>query len=109
MALMMDNKMIGISQEQMADFCRRWQINELALFGSALRDDFGPESDVDILVTFASGAKWGLLDHVSMEIELSGLLGCKVDLLTRRAVENSPNWILRREILDTAEVIYGAG
>ena len=44
-----------------------------------------------------------------MEMELSGLLGCKVDLLTRRAVENSPNWILRREILDTAEVIYGAG
>jgi hypothetical protein len=105
----MVRKKTDTDQEQLADFCRRWQINELALFGSALRDDFGQESDVDILVTFASGAEWGLLDHVNMEMELSGLLGCKVDLLTRRAVENSPNWILRREILNTAEVIYGAG
>ena len=106
---MMARKRIDISQEQLADFCQAWRINELALFGSALRDDFGPESDVDILVTFASGSEWGLLDHVNMEMELSSLLGYKVDLLTRRAVENSPNWILRREILDTAEVIYGAG
>ena len=93
----------------MADFCRRWQVNELALFGSALRDDFGSESDVDILVTFTPGAEWGLLDNVNMELELSGLLGCKVDLLTRRAVELSPNWIRRREILNTVKVIYGAG
>ena len=105
----MVRKKTDTDQEQLADFCRRWQINELALFGSALRNDFGQESDVDILVTFASGAEWGLLDQGNMEMELSGLLGCKVDLLTRRAVENSPNWILRREILDTAEVIYGAG
>ena len=105
----MANKRIDISEEQMADFCRRWQINELALFGSALRYDFCAESDVDIMVTFAPGAEWGLLDHVNMELELSGLLGCRVDLLTRRAVELSPNWIRRREILNTAEVIYGAG
>lgn len=105
----MVRKKTDIDQEQLADFCRRWRINELALFGSALREDFGPESDVDILVTFEAGSEWGLLDHVNMEQQLSNLLGCEVDLLTRRAVENSPNWILRREILNTAEVIYGAG
>ena len=100
---------IDIDEERLTDFCMRWRINELALFGSALREDFGPESDLDILVTFESGSEWGLLDHVNMEQQLSNLLGCKVDMLTRRAVENSPNWILRREILNTAEVIYGAG
>ena len=105
----MAKRKIDISQEQMADFCRRWQISELALFGSVLRDDFGPESDLDVLVTFAPGAEWGLLDQVRMEQELAGLLGCKVDLLTKRAVERSPNWILRREILGTAEVVYGTG
>jgi hypothetical protein len=103
----MTKRKVDISQEQIADFCRRWQISELALFGSVLRDDFGPESDLDILVTFAPGARWGLLDHVKMEQELAGLLGCKVDLLTKRAVERGHNWILRREILDTAEVVYG--
>ena len=100
---------IDVPQEQIADFCRRWQIRELALFGSALRDDLGPDSDVDILVTFAPGAKWSLLDHVKMEQELAGLFHSRVDLLTKRAVERSPNWILRREILSTAEVIYGTG
>ena len=103
----MAKRKIDISQEQIADFCQRWQISELALFGSVLRDDFGPGSDLDILVTFAPGAKWGLLDHVKMEQELAGLLHCKVDLLTKRAVERSPNQLLRREILGTAEVIYG--
>jgi predicted nucleotidyltransferase len=99
----------NLSTEQIADFCRRWQISELALFGSALRDDFGPDSDLDVLVTFAPGARWGLLDGVRMEQELARLLGRKVDLLSKRAVESSPNWILRREILGTAEVIYGPG
>jgi predicted nucleotidyltransferase len=104
----MVNRRIDIDEERLTDFCRRWRINELALFGSALREDFGPESDVDILVTFESGSQWGLLDHMNMEQQLSNLLGFKVDLLTRRAVENSPNWIRRREILNTAEVVYGA-
>ena len=103
----MAKQKIDIPREEVADFCRRWQISELALFGSILRDDFGPESDLDVLVTFSPGAKWGLLDHVRMEQELAGLLRCKVDLLTKRAVEQSPNWILRREILSTAEVVYG--
>ena len=103
----MARQKIDIPQDQIADFCKRWQVSELALFGSVLRDDFGPDSDVDILVTFAPGARWSLLDHVRMERELAGLLDCKVDLLTRRAVEQSPNWIIRRAILSTAEVVYG--
>ena len=104
----MTKRSIDIPQNQIADFCRRWQISEFALFGSALRDDFDPDSDLDILVTFAPGAEWSLLDHVRMEQELADLLGRKIDLLSRRAVEHSHNWMRRREILNTAEVVYAA-
>lgn len=90
-------------------FCRRWKVTELALFGSALRDDFGPESDVDFLVSFAPDADWSLLDHVGMEQELSEIVGRKVDVATRRAVERSENWIRREAILGSAREIYAAG
>ncbi len=100
---------IKLPGSKIADFCRRWRITELALFGSALRDDFSPESDLDILVTFDPEANWSLLDHVQMEQELADLLGRKVDLLTKRSVERSQNSILRQKILGTAEVIYGTG
>ena len=92
--------------EPIADFCQRWHITELALFGSVLRDDFRPDSDLDILVTFAPTADWGLLDHIRMEQELAAILGRDIDLLTRRSVEQSHNWIRRRHILDTAEIVY---
>ena len=71
-----------------------------------LRDDFSPDSDLDVLVTFSPEAHWGLFDHVRMEQELADLVHRKIDLLSRRAVEQSHNWIRRQEILDTAEVIY---
>ncbi len=96
-----------ISESQLAEFCERWQIEELAFFGSVLRDDFNPQSDLDVLVTFAPEATWGLLDHLRMEQALSDLLHRKIDLFTRRAVEQSHNWIRRKEILETAEVVYG--
>jgi hypothetical protein len=96
-----------VPQSQLAEFCRRWQIEEFALFGSVLRDDFNPESDLDVLVTFSPEASWGLLDHLRMEQELSSLLNREIDLFTRRAVEQSYNWMRRQEILRTAEVIYG--
>ncbi len=99
---------INLAEPELADFCQRWRIRELALFGSVLRDDFGPDSDVDILVTFAPEADWSLFDHVRMEEELSQLLNRPVDLLTRRAVERSYNAPRRREILDTAQTIYVA-
>jgi len=97
-----------VADEQLNLFCRRWAIAELSLFSSALREDFGPESDVDILVTFLPEAQWSLLDHVQMEMELAELLGREVDLITRRAIEGSHNPIRRREILDTAQAIYTA-
>ena len=80
-------------------------MRELAVFGSALRDDFGPESDVDLLVTFEPNANWGLLEQTTMESELGALLGRKVDLVSRRAIERSQNWIRRQAILDSAEAV----
>ena len=77
--------------QPIADFCRRWRISELALFGSVLRDDFRPDSDLDILVTFVPGTDWSLLDHIRMEQELADILGRDIDLVTRRSVEQSHN------------------
>jgi predicted nucleotidyltransferase len=99
---------ISPKREAIAAFCQRWQITELAFFGSVLRDDFRPESDVDALVTFVPGVEWGLFDHIAMEEDLSALLGRKVDLVSRRAIERSSNWIRRKAILETAEPVYAA-
>ena len=93
---------------QVAEFCRRWKIKELAVFGSALRADFGPESDLDMLVTFLPSADWSLLDHVQMQEEFSRLVGRPVDLISKRAVIRSDNPIRRRAILESAEVVYAA-
>lgn len=102
----MSEFMRTLPMAEIAEFCRRWRVQELALFGSALRDDFHPDSDVDILVTFNTDAEWGLLDHVRMQQELQALLHRDVDLITRRAVEYSPNWLLRNEILRTARPLF---
>lgn len=99
---------ISIDRETIAEFCRRWKISELSLFGSVLREDFRPDSDVDVLVTFAPDAQWSLFDAVAMEQELSTIFGRKVDLISRSAVERSENWIRRRAILGTAEPFYVA-
>ena len=82
---------------------------ELSVFGSVLSAGFRPDSDVDVLVTYAADAKWSLMDAVRMEGELSGLLGREVDLVSRRAVERSANRIRRKAILESAEVVYEAG
>ena len=94
--------------DRLEDFCRRWKITELALFGSALRDDFRADSDIDLLTRFAPDAEWSLLDHAKMERELTEMLGREVDLVSRAAIEASPNWIRRREILSTAKALYAA-
>jgi uncharacterized protein len=99
---------LDLSEKKISDFCQRWRITEFALFGSVLRDDFDAESDLDVLVAFAPDVDWSLLDHVQMEQELEALLGRKVDLLSRRSVERSRNWLRRREILDTVEVVYAS-
>ncbi len=92
----------------LANYCRRNNIVELALFGSALRDDFDASSDIDLLVTFAPEAGKSLMDRVRMEQELTALLGRPVDLVSKRGIEQSPNWIRRGEILGTAQIIYAA-
>lgn len=106
MAEARDDLLDAIHSEAMNRFCRRWHIRTLALFGSALREDFQPESDLDFLVTFEPSADWSLLDHLRMQEELEALLGRKVDLVSRRAIERSANWIRRDAILGSAEIVY---
>ena len=99
---------IAVPRDRLADLCRRWKIAELSFFGSVLREDFRPDSDVDVLVTFAPDAAWSLFDHVAMKDELAELLGRNVDLVSRRAIERSNNPFRRREILQSARVVYAA-
>ena len=100
---------IAIDRSRIEAFCRKWKITEFALFGSVLRDDFRPDSDVDVLVSFADDAHWGLFDLVRMENELTGIFGRKVDLVERQEVEANPNYIRRRHILRSLERIHVAG
>lgn len=99
---------IDIPREKIEGFCRRWRIVELALFGSALREDFGPDSDVDVLVRFDPEARHTLFDMVRMQDELEVILGREIDLVERTAIERSRNYIRRKAILGSAEVIYAA-
>lgn len=96
---------MNIASEQLTDFCQRWNIERLFLFGSALRDDFTPESDIDGLVHFAPEAEWSLLDHVRMERELAELAGRDVDLLTRQGIEESRHSIRKKSILESAQPV----
>lgn len=102
------NSTLAIDQRSLAEFCRRWKVRQLSVFGSARRADFRPDSDLDLMVSFSSDADWSLFDHVTMEDELSGLVGRKVDLITRRAVESSSNWLRREAILKDAEPLFDA-
>jgi uncharacterized protein len=99
---------ISIPRERLEGFCRRWKIVELRVFGSALREDFRQDSDLDLLVKFAPDADWSLIDHVAMEEELAGLAGRKVDLVSQRAIERSSNWIRRKAILESAEPFFAS-
>ena len=95
-------------QDELAVFCQRWKVSEVALFGATLRDDFRPESDVGVMVTFADEARWSHFDLINMQNELEHIFGCKVDLVERSALEKSPNSIRRKDILSDTEVIYTA-
>lgn len=97
---------IEIPQTQLYEFCQRWKITELSLFGSVLREDFRPDSDIDILVNFTQDNQWTLLDHVTMQDELEKILKRKVDLLNKSAIRKSENYIRRQNILNSAKVIY---
>jgi predicted nucleotidyltransferase len=99
------NVRIDIPKKEIAAFCQRNHIRRMALFGSVLRDDFTPESDVDVLVEFELGQTPGL-EFITMQDELSEILGRQVDMYTFKGVESSRNWLLREEILSSAEVQY---
>ncbi len=97
---------LGITFAQLAEFCQNAQISELALFGSILRDDFRPDSDIDILVTFTPDCKIDLMGFVGLEYDLEDWLHREVDLVSTRAVEQDRNWLRRKEILNNSQVIY---
>lgn len=97
------NIAIEIDKARLRDFCSKWKITEFALFGSAVRpEEFRAESDVDVMVTFSSDARWTLFDMVDMKDGLEAIFGRKVDLLTRRGVEQGHNPYRRRAILSSA-------
>ncbi|MFH1035875.1 MAG: nucleotidyltransferase family protein [Pseudomonadota bacterium] len=100
--------MIQLDSQRIAAFCRQWRVAELALFGSALRPDFGPHSDVDVLVSFEPQARVSLFDLMEMQAELEEIFGRPVDLATRRGIQSSRNRLRREAILSTARVVYAA-
>lgn len=102
----MSSVKIKIPKAKIAEFCRRWNVSEFAIFGSALRGDFRSDSDIDVLVSFAPQAHVTLFDMVEMQDELKAIFGREVDLISRRGVENSRNYLRRKAILESAQVIH---
>lgn len=96
---------IPIHEDRIADFCRRWRVAEFSLFGSVLRDDFRPDSDVDVLVVFEPGRTTTLEEWLDMEDELKAMFGREIDLVERRLLENP---FRRHHILSNRRVIYAA-
>ncbi len=101
----MTHSRVDIPRGRIAEFCRKWKVTEFSLFGSVLRDDFGPDSDVDVLVSFDPAATWDLFDLVTMRDELMAMFGRAVDLVEKEGLRNP---FRQRRILSTREVIYAA-
>ncbi len=99
---------IEIPKERIADFCHRWKVAELSLFGSVLRDDFSPASDVDVLVQFIPGSTVTIGTMVTMKEELESLFRRKVDILTKKAVQASKNPLRKKAILGGAQIVYSS-
>ena len=96
---------IAVDRQRIGEFCRKWRVKEFSIFGSALREDFGPESDVDVLVELEDEAPWSLFDWVHMIDELRDILGRDVDLVEKTAIRNP---FRRHSILRAHEVVYAA-
>jgi uncharacterized protein len=94
---------LGAPPEQITELCQRWKITEFALFGSILREDFRPDSDIDVLVTFAPNDGWSLFDVMNLQRELEAIVHRTVDLVEKRDLKNP---FRRSEILRTHQVIY---
>ena len=101
----MQRKKFRIPRRKIAEFCKRWSITEFSLFGSVLREDFRPDSDIDVLVSIDPTSRIGLLEMAQMQIELEKLFKRPVDLVEKEGLRNPYR---KREILKTAEVIYAA-
>ncbi len=99
---------IQVPDDALDVLCRKWKIRRLEIFGSALRGALGPDSDVDLLAEFDPDEKWSLMDMVGAEEEFALLFGRRVDLVDKKNLERSDNWIRRNAILDSAEVIFNA-
>jgi hypothetical protein len=97
---------IPIPMEAIRDFCIRWNIDEFALFGSAIRSDFHPESDIDILLTYKPGTRLTLDALLTMGDELEAIFGRSVDVIDRETLERSLNHLRREAILSSAQVLY---
>jgi predicted nucleotidyltransferase len=101
----MERPRIDLSNKKVADFCRRNHIRKLSVFGSFLREDFGTDSDIDLLVEFAPDHIPGLIRLAGMENELTSILGCKVDMRTAEDISR----YFRHEVLESAQVKYAEG
>ncbi|MBM4140360.1 MAG: nucleotidyltransferase [Nitrospira sp.] len=99
---------IEIPKERIVEFCQKWEIREFSFFGSVLKEDFGPDSDIDVLVTFDESTRHTLFDLVHMEEELKEIFGRDVDVVSRRGIESSRNYIRKNAILSSAMVVYAA-
>jgi uncharacterized protein len=106
--LALDQLPVAIERETLEQFCQRWHIVEMSLFGSVLRDDFHDDSDVDVLVSFDPQVKFSLADLMAMQEEIETLFGRRVDLIRRSGIERSRNYIRRQAILESARPIYVA-
>ena len=101
----MQSKKFRIPRKKIAEFCKRWGITEFSVFGSVLRDDFRPDSDIDVLVSINPNTQIGLFEIARMQIELENMFKRPVDLVEKEGLLNPYR---RREILSTAQVIYAA-
>jgi predicted nucleotidyltransferase len=97
---------VDISDDQIRHFCQRWKVSELAIFGSAVKEYYSDDSDVDLLISFEPDTRWGLFDLVTMENELKDIFGKEIDLVEKNAVSKSQNYIRRKGILDGAQIIF---
>jgi uncharacterized protein len=100
---------IDLPMEKIAEFCHLWQVTEFALFGSVLRTDFRPDSDIDVMVQFHPDAHPTFSTLDQMEAELKAILHRNIDLITRQGIESSRNYIRRHAILSSAQIIYATG
>lgn len=98
--------LLGDPHADIEAFCRKWRITELSVFGSAARGELRPDSDLDALVSFEPDADWDLLDLLHVQDDLERIVGRRVDMVERCALESSENWIVRNEILGSAVPVY---